>query len=360
MIRSLTLEQKSMKAVYKDKYIKLGLSTEPINQDEARNKIIELYEALKLKAPKIVFTESPLAAHKILNNLTGKKETYYPALIGSSCIHLMAFYDFFATECNMPLVAKKLAKYKALTSLGLCYLYENIAVISEKPIHIWKDARGRLHNPDRKAIEFSDGFGLYFWQGTKVPGYLIEEPEKITQEAIYREKNKEIQRCMISMYGIDKLMSKAKVIDTDDWGTLIQFEDLKDSSGDKLTFVKVVNSTPEVSLHLSKSEIDEVFTRVQSKSEYQVSSHIRHGDVILVIKQDTPEPSIEEKTELMKKFRKELDTELRKVLYNKKVNEELIWKDYFLQVEPTCKTVSEAFSKSLYRFKPGFMPIIQS
>ncbi len=62
-IEQLTEEQKALLPVYRDKWIKIGLSTEPANRPEAERGINLMYELAGLKKPKkIIWCDSPLTA----------------------------------------------------------------------------------------------------------------------------------------------------------------------------------------------------------------------------------------------------------------------------------------------------------
>ena len=60
-IEQLTKEQKLRFPEFVDKWIKIGLSTEPANKKEAEEGINEMYQIAGLKKPKIVWCDSPLS-----------------------------------------------------------------------------------------------------------------------------------------------------------------------------------------------------------------------------------------------------------------------------------------------------------
>jgi hypothetical protein len=57
----------------------------------------------------------------------------------------------------------------------------------------------RLHHDTQPALE-SDIFNLYFWQGMRVPAFVIRNPHLITIAHIDRETNVEVRRVMIERY----------------------------------------------------------------------------------------------------------------------------------------------------------------
>ncbi len=71
MITELTQEQKEQMAVYSDKWIKIGLSTDRFTKDEAQKCADYLYEkVLKKKKVPVIVADSPLSAWIIVNMLS--------------------------------------------------------------------------------------------------------------------------------------------------------------------------------------------------------------------------------------------------------------------------------------------------
>jgi len=102
----------------------------------------------------------------------------------------------------------------------------------------------RLHRGDGPAMLFRDGWPVYAWHGVRVPGEAIEAPDSLTSERILAERNVEVRRALIEIYGHDRFLlgARAKKLHVDDWGTLWRV-DLPDDQ--PLLMVEVLNSTPE-------------------------------------------------------------------------------------------------------------------
>lgn len=112
------------------------------------------------------------------------------------------------------------------------------------PVYARFDNQGRLHNETGPAMEFSDGFRVYFVRGIEVGRLAVESPDQIPVALIRDCKNIEQRRILIDLYGKDKYIAGLglKPIHRDDFGELYKAE----IPGDEpLTMVKVVNSTPE-------------------------------------------------------------------------------------------------------------------
>jgi hypothetical protein len=55
---------------------------------------------------------------------------------------------------------------------------------------------GHLHREDGPAVEWATGERYWFWRGTLVPQWVIEEPSRISPAAIRAEANEDVRRCM--------------------------------------------------------------------------------------------------------------------------------------------------------------------
>ena len=102
------------------------------------------------------------------------------------------------------------------TSAGWWWPFDDVAVLSERPhaIHTEPaphspDNQRRLHHPDRPAVQFIDGTGVYVLHGTVVPDWVITDP---TVERIGRERNIEIRRTAIERIGWDHYIDAAGLI----------------------------------------------------------------------------------------------------------------------------------------------------
>ena len=60
-------------------------------------------------------------------------------------------------------------------SAGWWWAFRDVAVLTERPIALHRDAAGRLHNPSGLAIEYSDGWGVYALHGVRVPACKLEQ-----------------------------------------------------------------------------------------------------------------------------------------------------------------------------------------
>ncbi|MEU3791155.1 DUF6745 domain-containing protein [Streptomyces fructofermentans] len=127
---------------------------------------------------------------------------------------------------------------------GWWWPYENVAIISERPLTLHRDEAGRLDRGDGPALGYADGFELYAWRGMPVPRDFLDELTALTPERIRGEENAELRRVMLEYYGYDRYLdeSGAVPVHRDETGVLWRVQLVGDED---VVMVEVVNSTPE-------------------------------------------------------------------------------------------------------------------
>jgi hypothetical protein len=89
-------------------------------------------------------------------------------------------------------------------------------MVSNRPA--WIDLRnGRLHSETRAAIQWRDGWGIYFLNGVRVDRALVETPaEELDPMLFAKERNAEIRREILRKIGPIRLQEKlgSRILDT--------------------------------------------------------------------------------------------------------------------------------------------------
>lgn len=121
-------------------------------------------------------------------------------------------------------------------------------VVSRKPTAVHVNDRSQFHCEDGPAICWKNPeYNHYYWKGISMNSVkeVFADRSKITPEMITDQKNAEIRRALLEMYGFEKFMKAGgfRVLDESTWGRLLQ-KDLGPNE-DPLTMVEVVNSTAE-------------------------------------------------------------------------------------------------------------------
>lgn len=125
---------------------------------------------------------------------------------------------------------------------GVRFVREQFCIISDRPRILKVDDRNRPHSENGPFSEWSDGFGMYAWHGTRVPAEWLLHKEKLDPATALNHPNVEQRRAAAEIVGWKKVLDtlKPKVIDKDkdpEIGTLLEV-DLPDSKGTRFLQVK--------------------------------------------------------------------------------------------------------------------------
>lgn len=126
-------------------------------------------------------------------------------------------------------------------------MHEEFCMISDRPEMLKVDDQNRPHCEDGPFCRWRDGSALYSYHGVRVPGWIIESPERITLKDINAEDNAEVKRVMIEKYGVIQYMNDMGAVeihsDRDTKGRRALYE--MNREGMVLKMVKLENSTRE-------------------------------------------------------------------------------------------------------------------
>ncbi|MFH8381277.1 DUF6745 domain-containing protein [Kitasatospora sp. NPDC018058] len=133
---------------------------------------------------------------------------------------------------------------EAAREAGWWWPYQDVALISERPVALHRDEAGRLDRADGPALEYTDGFALHAWRGMPVPAEFLAGLGDVTVERIRTEENAELRRVLLEHYGYERYLadSGAEPVHRDETGVLWRIV-LPDD--EPVVMVEVVNSTPE-------------------------------------------------------------------------------------------------------------------
>jgi internalin A len=86
-------------------------------------------------------------------------------------IHLMNSYTS-SSEIDIPKRLKEAhyCRNMLFENCGWIFAFEKICIVCDRPLHLRFDSENRLHGEGLPAIEFADGWNLYFHHGIKIPG----------------------------------------------------------------------------------------------------------------------------------------------------------------------------------------------
>lgn len=285
MIESLTQEQIDKQPEYVDKWVKIGLCTDPADFEGVIQHIKDAYTVADETPPQFFIgpVNSPYDAaivegilHKFVQDevefdssehlnelvmdqlkviLSADKLEDVKHLFSAENVSIsnqiygcseywLSYYDYFQTECGLDLhkinplveIAKRSGWWTPL---------KNVAIIQHRPEEIHRDEENRLHNTEGAAVKFRGDHtnaNVYAVHGVRVTKKIIDRD--FTAKDIQDEENEEVRRVMIDLYGDENFIVDigATEIASDDFGTLYKQELEND---EPIMMVKVVNSTPE-------------------------------------------------------------------------------------------------------------------
>jgi len=132
----------------------------------------------------------------------------------------ISYYDFFS---NIGIAKdKKFEVFSELlfdSGIFMMIVFDKVCIISRFPKNIDRDEKNRLSNNSGPAIEFGDGWKLYYVHGVNFDEELFNNAFVngfLTPEEILGIRNAEQRAVLIQHYGYDAIIERLnpKVIDT--------------------------------------------------------------------------------------------------------------------------------------------------
>ena len=221
MTTQLTAEQEALIPVYRDKWIGIGLSTEPLNYEAAKNALFKAYAAADLPPPgRVEVADSPMHAAKMLREIDpniSKSDIMNSAIYGNHDAHWLSYYDYFGEVCGIEECSKLEGLIELAKNCGWVNVFDELAILQHRPTSIMMDDENRLHCDHAPAITYRDGYSVYSWHGVRIPGEWIENKDSLTPKIALTWKNIEQRRAACEILGWEAILNtlESKVIDED-------------------------------------------------------------------------------------------------------------------------------------------------
>jgi len=231
VIEKLTAEQTAQIAIYRDKWIDVGMSCEPMNFEAAKSAMIKAYELANLPAPTQFYAAaSPTAAIELIKKLDSSlsdKDIFDEFIYGCHEAGWLSYYEYFKDVCGIRDCSKLDGLTEYAKHAGWASVYEDVVVIQDRPEHILFDDQDRVHSETDAAIKYRDGTGVYMWHGVRVPAEWITNKSELSAKTALTWKNIEQRRAACEIVGWAQVLREldAKTIDVDDdpmIGTLVE------------------------------------------------------------------------------------------------------------------------------------------
>jgi hypothetical protein len=108
--------------------------------------------------------------------------------------------------------------YNVLTRCGWVYPFEQIVLICDRPCRRETNAQQQLQSEGRMAIEYADGFGVYAYQGIRLPEkYGKLHPNQWRGEWLLSEKDYQLRKIFMCGIGYDRLLQELPAVEFDAW-----------------------------------------------------------------------------------------------------------------------------------------------
>lgn len=221
-IEKLTPEQELLLIKKRDEWIAIGRSCGETNREAARKHIEDGYRAAGKEPPKEwIFLKGPLEAAAKLDELAGKKNGenwHWPNFYGSQDGYYwsLAWYETMK-ELGVEGIEPLDPWFAASRVCGWCWLYWDVAIITDRPLQLHVDVQGRLHNETGPAVEYADGLKVFAWHGVRIPEEWITDKANLKVETALTFPNLEQRRAAAEIIGWERVLAELplKVIDTD-------------------------------------------------------------------------------------------------------------------------------------------------
>jgi hypothetical protein len=186
---------------------------------------------------------------QMLDQMSAQKLYYFFTYMwGSLDSFWIAYYKFTNDVLHLEHTKNNIDQLYALETLarstGFWYPLDGICIMCDRPLSRWDENR-QLHSDAFPAIEFSDGWNLYFWHGIKVPERAIKNINSYSANEILAEKNSEVRRALMSLYGYERILPEmsAKLIDRHPNPMIGELYGWKEKDGTIKRVVKCLNGT---------------------------------------------------------------------------------------------------------------------
>lgn len=211
MLDKLSDKQESMLSVYVDKWVKIGLSKNPVDFDKSVNLIKKHYVDCGLDVPNnFHLVDSPIAALKLLKSKydIDPKSVLNNTCYGNHDAGWLGYYDFFINETSVVLDEKIVNLIELAKICGWWYPYKDVVIIQKRPSLInFED--GLVQSTTGPAIQFPDGYSVYIIDGIRLDEQIVMRPETLTIHQINSEQDQDKRSIMIDRFGWPRFLQKS-------------------------------------------------------------------------------------------------------------------------------------------------------
>lgn len=152
---------------------------------------------------------------------------YYGLLLPDIEASSVGLIDFCISVLNGTHDTKQWDAYRSLLSeCGCIFPFEKTCIVCDRPIKLSFDHENRLHAEGEPAIEFADGYRLYYYRGVNLPEQYWVHPHHWQARWLLEEPNAELRRVLIQGIGYSRICQELQATELDYWReyTLLRIE----------------------------------------------------------------------------------------------------------------------------------------
>jgi len=214
--------------------------------DQLRDQLVQLWDQLWNQLGDQLGRQ---LMEQLMDQLTYQQLTYQLPCYGQHDLYWLWHYQAVKDILGLDTDVDAGPQIEVASSSGWWWPFKSTVILSERPTCLHRDDQHRLHNVSGPAIQYPDGWSVWYIHGVRVPQDIIENPESITPQRITDEENVEVRRVMLERYGAGRYLHNigAKVLDADvdPLGNQRRLLRAEFDDDEPLVMTEVVNSTPE-------------------------------------------------------------------------------------------------------------------
>lgn len=218
MIEKLTKKQTEQLSIYRDKWLKNGLSAEQNITDKDCQLAFKMISELVLEdgdepLSGWILCDSPID----MKNKSKNKQFIYDRSFGNHDSGWISFYDYMENVLDIKM--SKEFHYIRELSVKFNWMFvcpkNKIVYLCKKPVEIHM-VNGLLHNENGPSVKYADGFSVYSIEGYRVTEQIVMRPETLTIKQIHEQSNSDIQSIMIDRFGWTRYLEETncKLLDS--------------------------------------------------------------------------------------------------------------------------------------------------
>lgn len=168
--------------------------------------------------PFVKWGQQQLQQNPFLQMLDVVGFAYYGLLLPSLEASSIALLDFCISVLNCDHDLPQWQAYQSLLSeCGCVFPFENTCIICDRPTKVSFDNEHRLHAEGEPAIEFADGYRLYYYRGVSLPEQYWVHPHHWQARWLLEEHNAELRRVLIQGIGYSRICQELQTTELDSW-----------------------------------------------------------------------------------------------------------------------------------------------